>query len=69
MSANNYILIEQINGEKYRITERDADTDEVFGRRYTINGLRRAIYKAQKMYIGGDIEYGITFSFKEDKKK
>lgn len=61
MSQNNYTLIEQIEKNKYEVSNRDADTD-VPGKTYICKTIEEAVKKAIKVEEGchfGGSEYGI----------
>jgi len=65
MSANNYILIEQLkNG--WRVGMRDADLGRGLGKNKVFKELESACRASQDILDEDNVEYGICFKFKEE---
>jgi len=67
MSANNYIKIEEISVDKFRVAEKDYESDLDIRHLGDFDLLRSAIEKAEG-YITDleyEVEYGIRFSLKD----
>lgn len=69
MSANNYILIEELK-DKFLITHRDYDTDALLYGKKEAKTLREAIEKAEELrYEEFPVEYGFEFKLRRPSNK
>lgn len=69
MSANNYIKIEEISTDKFRVAEKDYESDSDIRHLGNFDLIRPAIEKAET-YIRDleyEVEYGIRFSLIDKK--
>jgi len=69
MSANNYIKIEEISADKFRVAEKDYETDSDIYHLGDFDVLKSAIEKAEDYMadIENEVEYGIRFSLIDKK--
>lgn len=69
MSANNYIKIEEISADKFKVTERDYGTDADICHLGDFDVLKSAIEKAEDYMADAEygVEYGIRFSLIDKK--
>ena len=61
MSANNYLLLEK-HKQGYKLTERDADSDTVYGKPTLSKSLIKLLELAQTKQV--EVEYGIVLKVK-----
>lgn len=73
MSANNYIKIEEVSADKFRVAEKDYESDEDIRHLGDFDLLRMAIEEAETYIrdVDCEVEYGIRFSLldKENLRK
>lgn len=64
MSANNYIKIEEVSADKFRVAEKDYESDEDICHLGDFDLLRPAVEKAETYIrdLDYEVEYGIRFS-------
>ena len=69
MSANNYIKIEEISADKFRVAEKDYESDVDIYHLGDFDVLKSAIEKAEAYMadIENEVEYGIRFSLIDKK--
>ncbi len=69
MSANNYIKIEEISADKFRVAEKDYESDTDINHLGDFGVLKSAIAKAEDYIadIENEVEYGIRFSLIDKK--
>lgn len=60
MSANNYLIIDFIDGY-YVVIEKDAETQNILSEHHQADTLEEAIEEANKVMVESDIEYGIQY--------
>lgn len=61
MSANNFILIKELNDGEYYVSEQDAETGTVVGELGRFRHSRDALQVAYEFQQENDVEYGIEF--------
>jgi hypothetical protein len=69
MSANNYIKIEETSADKFRVAEKDYETDSDICHLGDFDLLKTAIKEAEDYMadIENEVEYGIRFSLIDNK--
>ena len=68
MSANNYLLIEEQEKNRFQVLDMDMESNSGFPVKFSSFPLKKAIELAQSYMNENIVEYGISFKFKKNKK-